>query len=154
MRRIVNIFTRRSALENCITNGHRCIALAVDAAAGARGVAAEGAIGNAHRRLIVFGVDATTVPVRRITAERAIANLQVTGGVVDAPAGVVRGVVAKCAVTYSQRCIAPNEYRIIMDSAGAANLLAGRVTGQCGITHDRRYGSTGGIVDDRATVES
>ena len=91
---------------------------------------------------------------RRITAKRAIANLQVTGAVVDASARVVRGVVAKRAVTHCQHCPAPNEYRIIMDSAGAASLLAGRVTGQCGITHDRRCGSTGGIVDDRATVES
>jgi len=68
VRRIVDIFTRRAALKKCITDRDCCIVLEVDAAAGAGRVAAERAIGNAHFRLIVFAVDATTVRTRRITA--------------------------------------------------------------------------------------
>ena len=72
---------------------------------------------------IVFGVDTTAEGACRITAKRAIANLEVTSTVKDAAASVVCGVVAKRAVTHCQHCPAPNEYRIIMDSAGATSLL-------------------------------
>ena len=76
-------------------------------------------------------------PLAELPLNVQLLTCRSTGAVVDAPARVVRGVVAKRAVPHSQRCPAPNESRIIMDSAGAASLLAGRVTGQCGITHDR-----------------